>query len=219
MKFNFVLMLVLLLPAVTLSAKSAGQVDPAQKHEVRLGLGDMLFETLIWNNQVHKDYSAGLPGSVFNEKRDYAYSPHISGEYTYRILPWLSLGGIVDFQITGWKNHQYDNTNREVNVSNGNFYNLCIMPSVRFNYFRREHVELYSAIAAGMDINGGTETDSFGRHTEVGVAADLRFIGAAFGSGCWWGFIELGGTYALRNKNCMYLMNSEIFKLGVSYKF
>lgn len=201
------------------SAFGADSLAVATRHEIRLGGGDMMFETLIWNNQIHKDYSWSTPGATFNEKRNYVYSPHIAAEYAYHLLPWLSLGVMVDFQVTGWKLYSYDSKGREIAVTNENFTNLCILPTVRFNYFRREHVGLYSAISAGIDFNGGSEVDGFGRHVQLGLAADLRFIGVTLGNRHWWGYAELGGIYALRNKNCMYLMNSEIFRVGASYKF
>ena len=219
MKNKLVYLIFLLLAVIPAAGKGPSRGCSSSKHEVRLGIGDMFFETLVWNNQVHKNYAGALPGSVFTEKRDYFYTPHISAEYAYHILPWMSLGGTVDFQYTGWKNHRYDNENREVGVTDECFANLCIMPTARFNYFRREHVGLYSAVAAGLDINCGTETDIKGNHTGLGAAIDLRFIGVTAGSGHWWGFAELGGTYALRNGSCFYMVNSQIFKVGVSYKF
>lgn len=219
MRYKLVILLAFMLPFACASAAEADSLAFKSRHEVRFGVGDMMFETLIWNNDIHKDYSRALQGSVFREDRNYVYSPHINAEYAWHVLPWLSVGAMVDFQITGWKRYWYDNGNREVAVTNENFTNICILPTVRFNYFRREHVGLYSAISAGVDFNGGTEVDGFGRYVQVGVAADLRFIGVMVGNRHWWGYAELGGIYALRNKNCMYLMNSEIFRVGASYKF
>ena len=208
----------LLMLTVSLSAKSPSADSLGTRHEIRLGVGDMMFETLVWNNQLHKQYSSD-PGSRFAEKRDYWYLPHISGEYSYHILPWLSVGGIVNFQMTGWNTYVYKGNSELDTVTKENFFNFCIMPTARFNYFRREHVGLYSAVSVGLDINGGTEVDGFGHNTVAGLAADLRFIGVTAGNGHWWGFAELGGLFALKNKNTLFLMGSELFRFGVSYKF
>ena len=177
----------------------------------------MLFETMIWHDQVHKDYSWAADGKLFSEDHHYMYMPHISGEYSYRLLPWMNLGLSLNFQETGWHRECYDNSGVMKNMSRENFWNLCLMPVVRFNYFRREHVEIYSSISAGMDINGGSEKNGFGQNTVCGFAADLRLVGVSAGSGHWWGFAEFGGLYALRNKDTMFLMNSEMIRVGISY--
>lgn len=215
------ILLILLLPAMGLQALAAGKSGETQsvRHEFRLGAGDMLFETLIWHDQLHKKYTGAKPDFLFPEDRAYGYSPHMSVEYAYHILPWMSIGTIVDFQVTGWSREWYNSSNKLASTTYENFYNLCIMPTARFNYFRREHVGLYSSISVGMDVNGGSEYNGFGKNTELGLAADIRFIGVTVGGGHWWGFAELGGLYALRNKNAMYMMSSQIVKVGASYKF
>lgn len=189
------------------------------KHEVRLGFGDMFFETMVWHNQVHRDYSGCDAGAVFSENTRYTYSPHISGEYAYQVLPWMSVGAILDFQMTGWTREWYNTHNALLHSSKENFFNLCILPTVRFNYFRREYVEIYSSISVGMDINGGTEKDGFGRNTVCGAALDLRPVGVKAGHGHWWGFFEIGGLYALKSTQTMFMLNSQIIKAGATYKF
>lgn len=192
------------------------------KQEVRLSVGDMCFESVIWHNQIHCDYSHSAPDSApgwYREKNHYSYTPHIAVDYSYSVRPWLGVGVVADFQMTFWHSEVYNNTNGLVRFSKENFYNLCLMPQLRFNYFRREHVGLYSAIAAGLDINGGTEVDIAGNRTAVGAGADIRFLGIQAGGGHWWGFAELGGLYGIRNTNAIYMMNSAIVKAGISYKF
>ena len=190
------------------------------RHEVRIGVGDMLFETMIWHDQVHKRYADAPAEVLYPEKRNYRYLPHISGEYAYHLLPWLSLGCTLDFQQTYWDTEYY---NSEDDLIKGkkkeNFYNLCIMPTVRFNYFRREHVGLYSAVGVGIDINGGTEKNAFGRNTIVGAALDLRPLGVIFGGGHYWGYVEIGGLNALQSTNAMFMLGSELVRAGLSFKF
>ncbi len=218
MRHIFAAVIVLAAFGVSLDAADFHRDSLRQRHEVRFGVGDMMFETLMWNNQLHKQYASDAL-SLFPEKRDYWYLPHFSAEYSCHFLPWLSVGCILDFQMTGWTTYVYNGQNEQVGTSKENFTNLCIMPVARFNYFRREHVGLYSALAVGIDFNGGTELDGFGKHTQVGVAADLRLIGVTIGGGHWWGYAELGGIFALRNTGTLFLLGSELVKCGVSYKF
>lgn len=189
------------------------------RQEVRLSVGDMCFESVIWHNQIHADYSHCADGSVHTEKNHYGYTPHIGVDYAFNVRSWLGVGVVADFQMTFWHNELYDNSNSLTGMSRENFFNLCIMPQLRFNYFRREHVGIYSAIAAGIDINGGTEVDIAGNRTAVGAALDLRFVGIQAGGGHWWGFAELGGLFGIKNTNAIYMMNSAIVKAGISYKF
>jgi len=189
------------------------------KNEVRFGIGDMLFETLIWHDQVHKDYSGQQEGSLYPECRNYRFTPHFSGEYSRRLLKWLTVGMNMDIQATYWTEENFNNLNQLVYARECSFYNLCIMPMVRFHYFRREYVELYSAIALGIDVNGGTEANGRGQRTTCGLAAELTLLGVEAGKDHWFGFFDLGGLYGMKDKNTIYMMSSQIFKAGVIYRF
>lgn len=215
-----VMVALILLTWVDCSASGiSGQADGFQRHQVRIGCGDMFFETMIWHNQVHKLYPDIRECDSMPEKRNYRYLPHLSAEYSYHILPWLSVGGILDFQETLWSTEFYDKRDRMESSTKDNFYNLCVMPVVRFNYFRREHVGIYSSLAVGVDINGGTEKNGFGQNTVIGAALELRPIGVTFGGGQWWGYFELGCINGMKNKNAMFMLASEILKAGISIKF
>lgn len=219
-KYIIALCFACLAVSVQLDAQTKDVTSEFSRHEVRLGVGDMLFETMIWHNQVHKSY-AGSPAEIlYPEKRGYSFLPHISGEYSYHLLPWMSLGCALDFQQTYWRTEYFNSADDRVKESvKENFFNLCILPTIRFNYFRREHVGLYSALAVGMDINGGTEKNGRGQKTVVGAALDLRPIGVIFGAEHYWGYVELGCLNALKSKDEMFLLCSEIVRIGLSYKF
>lgn len=212
MKKPFLKVCTALAVALTASfAVPAAEPEPAGRHEVRLGIGDMMFETLIWHDNVHKPY-AGI------EDTDYEYTPHFSAEYSYNILKWLSVGLIFDIQYTGWRRSVYD-LGYPIAESRENFYNIAFLPTLRFNYFRRPHVGLYSAVSAGVDINGGSEKDGFGRNAVCCFAADVRLLGLRAGGGRWWGFVEVGGLAAMQNSNIIYMMGSELIRAGLSCKF
>lgn len=219
-KYIIALCFACLAVSVQLDAQTKDVTSEFSRHEVRLGVGDMLFETMIWHNQVHKSYVGSPAEILYPEKRGYRFLPHISGEYSYHLLPWMSLGCALDFQQTYWRTEYFNSADDRVKESvKENFFNLCILPTIRFNYFRREHVGLYSALAVGMDINGGTEKNGRGQKTVVGAALDLRPIGVIFGAEHYWGYVELGCLNALKSKDEMFLLCSEIVRIGLSYKF
>ena len=190
-----------------------------QRNEVRIGIGDMLFETMVWHNQVHRDYKHYPDGVTATENNHFGYTPHFCVEYSRYFLPWLNVGITADIQNTSWTKETYDNRNALKGSSKENFYNFCIMPTINFTYFRRPHVGLYSALGAGIDINGGTEVDYAGRKTEVGAAIDLRLVGVTAGAGHWWGFFDIGGTFAMQNKDAIFLMGSQLMRIGACYRF
>lgn len=188
---------------------------------VRLGFGDMFFETMIWHNQAKINFSGASDptGEGFPVKTNYRYTPHFSLEYMRRVLPWLSVGAMVDFQSTTWTTEVYNTKNQIVSSTPGSFYNLILAPGFRIKYFRRKHVEFYGGSFMGICINGGTEYDWRGRQTAVGMGMNYVAFGVEAGVGHWFGFLDLGGTVAMQNFNTIYLMLSQIAKIGVSYRF
>lgn len=216
---TLVVLLLASAPVLVARTKDRPQEPFDKRHEVRLGIGDMGFETMIWHDNIHKSYIGGDTGFVNIENTDYRYTPHFSAEYSFHVLKWLSIGAIVDFQSTSWTRYGYDNHNTAVSVSKENFYNLTVLPTFRFNYVRRPHFGVYSALSFGLDINGGSEANGFGKYTVACMAGDIRLVGFRGGNGHWWGFAELGALAALQNGNIIYMLGSELIRAGVSYKF
>lgn len=194
-------------------------VETFPRHKIRVGIGDMFFETVQWHNQAHRDYSAITDEISKSEDVNFSYTPHISAEYSYRILKWLDLGLICDTQFTSWDRTWYNNKNAVTGVEKENFFNLSFLLDVRFNYLRLEHFGMYSSLAPGLCINGGSETDCFGKHTAAGAAIDLRLVGFTAGSGPYWGFAEFGLMAALKNPDAIFLFGSQLIKIGFTYKF
>lgn len=189
-------------------------------HELRLNLGDCLWENLIWRNEPHPMLTdAGSGATLFEQKYKYAYSPHIAAEYHYRVNRWLSAGMMVDFQYTSWTKGIFDNKDQLVSSSRENFYNLSILPGVRFTYVYHPNISLYTTIALGLDINGGSEQDLRGKTTACGLAVDIRALGIAAGKDHWWGTIDVGGLTAMRNKGTIFMVCSRIITAGVAYTF
>lgn len=201
------------------SAAAQQKTASFYKHEISVGAGDMLFETVQWHNQVHREYGQMRPGVDLFENTGYSYTPHLFIEYYYRVADWLNIGFDYDMQYTSWREDHYDASGIKTTSTPQHFYNVCMMPSLRFNYLIRKHLNLYSTISVGMDINGGTMADCFGNKTIVGAAADLRLIGFRFGGGHYWGFVDLGLLAALKDQNTIFLLGSELCRVGFTYKF
>lgn len=212
-------LLALVFPVLLLQAETREERSE-KPHEVRLLVGDFLFESLIWYDDAHLDYTnVGGPASTFTEKQHTYWLPHMGVEYLYRLYDWCSLGAQVDFQYTGWKKMTYDSQNQLISQTPQGFYNLSLMPTIRFTYLHHPYVNLYSSVSFGMDINGGSEIDIRGKHTAVGAALDVAVIGISVDKGHWFGTIEGGGLSALKNKGTMFMLMSRLLTVGVGYRF
>lgn len=183
-------------------------------HDLRIGVGDMLFETLIWHNGQHPNYSGAEPGT-YQERQRCRWTPHLMVGYTYRVNRWLGVGLQADFQHTAWEDRYYNNTNVLVDKQQQYFYNLSILPTVRFTYLHAKHVSLYSSISIGLNINGGSETNVRGQNTVCAVGIDAAVLGMNIGKERWFGFVEVGGLSSLRGQNEIFLLMSRIVTAGV----
>lgn len=174
------------------------------RHEVRLGYGDPLFESATKYEITH----IGKPNT------EVLYlTGHLFAEYQYSWLWWLSTGMQVDFNSMGW----HDVRNPGIKH---NYYNLSILPTVRFSYYRHPWVTLYSSAFVGLTINGGTETDPV-RHKKTicypgfGITA----IGVQVGHKGFFGSVEMGGLCALQDKQDIVMLLSRIFSISIGYRF
>lgn len=196
--------IILAAAALLLTAPCRGQ-DPS-RHEVRLGWGDMLFETMAFHASSTHQYPINKPtGYRFQENRDYGYTGHIFAEYRYHFSPLFSLGMQTDFEGIFWTT--------ETGFRSRN-YNLTLLPNVRFTYFRREWVRLYSGIGAGLLVAFDNE-----RRTEAAPALNLNFLGVQVGRGRWSGSVELGLMAALRSGNDIYMLGSRLVSVSVNYNW
>lgn len=190
-----------------------------QRNELRIGWGDQLFESLIWHNPT--SIITTMPDShqqVYKE--NYSYNQHVWMEYQWRFTHWFSLGAMVDFSHVGWDEVTRNGKGAELNrKENQFFYNAVIMPTIRFTYFHHENVNFYSGLGIGLDINGGTETNALGNHTDVGAAINLTVFGISANYQRWFWTVDCGGLYALKNMNTIFLMSSRIVNVGMGVRF
>ena len=190
-----------------------------RRNEIRIGWGDQLFETLMW----HKPASVvqTMPATYEQVYREnFNYSQHIWIEYQWRFNHWFSLGGMFDGSGVSWNNVTRNGKGQEVARQSGeHFYNLVIMPTVRFTYFHHEYVNLFSGLGIGMDINGGSETNTKGQRTDVGAAVNITVFGVSANYDRWFGTVEFGGLYALKNANTIFMASSRIINVSIGARF
>lgn len=164
-------------------------------HEVRVGWGDMQFETAMY----HATHYTG----------DYKYTGHIFATYQYRFKSWLSVGLDFDYEQVFWKESK----------TKANFYNICLIPQVRFTYFWSKYVNLYSGIGVGLLINGGSELNFRSQKTAFAPVLELTTLGVQVGDNHWFGTVELGGLNSLSSPTDVYMLASRLFSVSFGYRF
>ena len=191
----------------------------ANRNEIRIGWGDQLFETLMWRNP--SSYTLTMPtGYRQTYHENHRYHQHLWLEYQRRFCYWFSLGAMVDLSEVGWDNVVRDGRGIEQSRDPKHyFFNCIIMPTIRFTYFHHPYVNLYSGFGIGMDINGGTETNAYGFHNDVGAAINLTVFGVSANYDRWFAAVDLGGMYALKNKNTIFLLSSRMINVSIGARF
>ena len=187
-------------------------------HELRVGWGDQLFETLVWYNQPHPTI---YPESYIGQYEErYRYTQHWFAEYQYRVRYWFNIGAMIDYSGVVWDKVQRKGTGEEVKrEKNCNFHNISIMATARFTYLHSKYVSLYSGLGVGLNINTGSELDYRGRKTVLAPALNLTVLGMSVGDEKWFGAVEFGGLYSLMNMHEVYLTGSRMFTLSVGRRF
>lgn len=127
-------LLIIILLSLPVLAYAIGPESTIPRHLVRIGWGDMLFESLAFPSAAH-------------EKGGNGYTGHLFGEYQYQWTKVVSVGAQVDFQ--------------GIFEPDMNNYDLTFLPTVRFTYLRTRMAQMYSGVGAGLlfafDNCGGAE--------------------------------------------------------------
>lgn len=192
--------LTLLLLAAVLPLSAAGQ------HQVRLGWGDMLFETLAFH-----------PGYAADGKRtsDFCYTGHFFAEYSYQLTPVTGIGIKSDLGGIFWKETPCDIYRAPIGESSRvRNHNLSFIPTAQFTFLKREHVELYAGIGAGLLVAFDNKGDA-----ALSPVLDLNILGVRAGKGPWWGAVEFGGLNALTGANTIYLLGSRLVSISLNYRW
>ena len=190
-----------------------------QRNEIRIGWGDQLFESLMWHNPT--SITTTMPDTwqqTYHE--NYRHHQHIWLEYQWRFTHWFSLGGMFDMSEVGWDDVTRNGTGAEIARSKDHyFYNLVIMPMVRFTYLYHPNVNLYSGLGIGLGINGGTELNKDHKATDVGAAIDFTVFGVSANYQRWFMAVDFGGLYSLKNANTIFMASSRIINVSIGARF
>ena len=154
------------------------------KHDIRVGVGTLSAVTSLLLDDwgccgcaLPHDFRSDMASTdIYLTPRYFVGNYSLS--YTYHDRSWLQYGGKVVFGAsTRWRKSAHTGEK----IDNLSYYSLSVMPSVRFNWFYREKVQLYSTISVGVI----TDFD------EVYPWGDLTLVGCSFGRK-FFGFAEVG---------------------------
>lgn len=157
------------------------------KHDLRVGIGTLSLSTsFILNDEwyvdnLYRNFRQNMAtADTYLTPRTFV--GNYSFSYTYHHLRWLQYGGTVTFgATTRWRKDAFTGEK----IENLSHHAVAAMPSVRFVWFYREKVQLYSSISLGVI----TDFD------EAYIWGDMALIGCSFGRKIF-GFVELGGGMA-----------------------
>ncbi len=220
MKKPFTTVIVLLLTAAALPTAFCqnDNTTPDRRHSVRIGWGDMLFETMAFAPSLNGTWvnPESLPDNYLHDEiYDMGYTGHIFAEYQYRVSKVTSLGIQADLEGIFWKEGVFDRYhNLVIPATPVRNWDLDLLLTARFTYFNRDWVRLYSGLGVGA-LFAFDNLGDFG----VAPAFNINWIGVEVGKGPWGGSFELGALNAISNTRAIYQMFSRIFSLSFYYKW
>lgn len=190
------------------------------KHEVRIGWGDQMFESLMW--QISSPVAI-YPTTPFLNPADvrqyrderFRYHQHWFAEYQYRFNRWFGMGFMLDCSGVSWETATRNGFGDVIDRSKRKyFYNIAMMPNFRFTFYNHKYVSLYGALGVGLNINSGTEKNIFGDLTDFGFVANATVLGVAVNYQRWFLNFEYGGMYSMKNQNTVFMIKSRMFTLS-----
>lgn len=175
---TFILILALAAPICNINAQ-----EP--KHEISVSYG--VLPNSLWLDGVQSFFEA-----LFGQKKDTRnYVGPIGLEYHYRVSPLIGVGAVAVYS-----HHQEDLLKDDAVIRSRNKNYYTIMPSVKFNWLRRNHWGLYSKVAIGASLfNQKMKEAETGQKTDenkVNFNFQASAIGIEAGSGTIHGFFEAG---------------------------
>ena len=175
---TFILILALAAPICNINAQ-----EP--KHEISVSYG--VLPNSLWLDGVQSFFEA-----LFGQKKDTRnYVGPIGLEYHYRVSPLIGVGAVAVYS-----HHEEDLLKDDAVIRNRNKNYYTIMPSVKFNWLRRNRWGLYSKVAIGASIfNEDMKVTDTGEKTNDKTAIfnfQASAIGLEVGSSSVYGFFEAG---------------------------
>lgn len=214
----FILILFSLFYAADIQAKDKAEQD-FYRHEVRIGWGDQMFERMMWHNTGYI-VNTLTQSETLDYEENYRYTQHIFSEYSYSFYSWMSAGLLFDTASCIWDDVTRNGAGTEVSrEKNRSFTNLAFIPNVRFTYFRRPYMNIYSGLGMGIAINTGTTKNIYGKNTVCGIAGNITLVGISGNYKQWFASTELNAYMAAKDTSHMFLMGSRMFTLSIGMRF
>ena len=181
------------------------------RHEFRLGVSDPLGFTYMRELSASPFLGEPVVGVSYTKQ---IFTPVFSLDYHYRATKWFWLGLTTGYNFYKQKGN-FMNLERPEYTWQLKEHHFLIMPSLRFSYFNRPHLTLYSGLAVGLYIKHGRgyiDDDNLIQpittdHNRVFSAFQLTAFGLKAGAKHWFGSFEAG--FGIKG----------IVNLGVGYEF
>lgn len=161
-------------------------LNPAYKHEVRLGIAYNPYTPHDYApNFDWRDYPYDLPeNSTLGKTRWFT----VNADYGYWPLRWLYIGGVASWsggfgRVSSAVDHS--------RIGCYNYHSLSLMPIVRFGWLNRSIVQLYSGVGVAAMLAIYEPTLHGRTESRWGVGFDVTFIGITVGRE-WFGYLDIG---------------------------
>lgn len=156
-----------------------------KRHEFSLAIGDPVMANRV--RSVHFSNNNSTSWLEIPTYTNVKTTLPITLGYRFRLLKWLWLGGDISYcGFFGTSRNIYT----EEPVYGYRENTVSIMPAIRFSYFNREHVTLYSGFASGLKFGFSKAYNE--RRSYVRLPFQLTLFGVSAGSQSWFGFAEIG---------------------------
>lgn len=184
--------------------------ERSYKHELKIGIGDPI--TYCWAHTPHYSQSS-QNGEVIDKPIS---TGHIFAQYSYNINSWLSLGWNIDGIYAAQTTHKYTNSIDD-DIWTTHHTVLSCIPTVRFTYYDRNIIRLYSSVGIGFSEEIIRSTQ-YQKYTPA-AAFDVTALGISLGKNHWYGCFEIGGLTSFSSADYIILLGSKIFRLSIAYNF
>ena len=179
------------------------------RHELHFGIGDAMYRYINHYDEYTSYFRVQyMDRNWFEEdvftKRE-IYTPVISVAYHYRLLRWLHLGGYVSY--AGIFSERMEVITEKSTSFQNHFFTIA--PSIRFSYFDRKYISLYSGLAVCVTNQFSKSKEYNSLLTDTFVEAQFTAFGISAGNK-WFGFAELGfGNKGIISAGFGYRFNSK----------
>lgn len=189
----------------------------ANRHEIRIGVGDALmghlgitgwYEDMPDMEPPAPDWGLGISTESMHNylmKDQLHYSsrhvlPHFFLGYQYRYNSWFGFGFQFDFSGEYQPYEIFNGYGQNYRSGRSHTLDWALIPEVRFTYFHREKVNLFSTIGLGAAMRTTWSPTlpqwGYGRpiatEYEFSPALQGTLLGVSVGSNHWFGTFELG---------------------------